>query len=293
MTKQQSSLEQKDRYEDVGGMSEFEGNALQGLTLERLGKCFAGYWAVRDLSLSLHAGEVYGLLGPNGAGKTTTLRMIAGLITPTEGEIRFGCEETPTEPRAHKRDIGFVTGSTGLYERLTPMETLRFFGRLHQLPSSVLEARIREMVERLGLGDFQAQACGTLSTGQKQRVNLARALLHDPPLLILDEPTSGLDILSAEFILETIRSCCAQGKIVVLSTHILSEIELLSQRIGILFQGRLLVEGTLQTLLEQTETTSLAQAFLALIHQAESSAQHLRHVQGESTALSNSQGVQS
>ncbi|MCB9637902.1 MAG: ABC transporter ATP-binding protein [Myxococcales bacterium] len=240
-------------------------NADWSFRIHGLGKCFGTHWAVRDLSLTLRHGEVYGLLGPNGAGKTTTLRMIAGLIEPDEGSLQLSGVDRDTEPLEARKKIGFVTGSTGLYQRLTPLELLHFFAKLHELPKHEAQRRIDELVDVLGLESFSKQQAGTLSTGQKQRVNLARALLHSPTLLILDEPTAGLDIISADFILKTIQKAREDGRSVILSTHILTEIELLCDRIGILLQGKLVQEGTLATLLQNTQTSSLAQAFLKIV----------------------------
>jgi sodium transport system ATP-binding protein len=234
-----------------------------------LGKCFGAHWAVRNLSITLRHGEVYGLLGPNGAGKTTTLRMIAGLIEPDEGSLQLSGVDRDAAPLEARKKIGFVTGSTGLYQRLTPIELLHFFAKLHEIPKHEAQRRIDELVDALALHSFAKQQAATLSTGQKQRVNLARALLHQPTLLILDEPTAGLDIISADFILQTIQKARKDGRSVILSTHILTETELLCDRIGVLFGGKLAQEGSLAQLFQTTQTHSLAQAFLKIIQQAD------------------------
>jgi len=238
-----------------------------------LGKQFGSKWAVQDLHLSISRGEVYGLLGPNGAGKTTTLRMIAGLIQPTQGEVQVLGKKPHQAPLEVKRSLGFLTGSTGLYPRLTPVEMLKFFGKIHGIPQAKLKQRIEQLVEDLDLHSFAKQQCGGLSTGQKQRVNICRALLHEPTLLVLDEPTSGLDIISANFILEAIRRCKAEQRAVLFSTHILAETELLCDRIGILHQGSLTREGTLAELLEETESPNLASAFIRIIEQTDNPSQ--------------------
>ncbi|HAA55432.1 MAG TPA: ABC transporter ATP-binding protein [Myxococcales bacterium] len=238
-----------------------------------IGKRFGDHWAVRHLGLQIRQGEIYGLLGPNGAGKTTTLRMIAGLIEPDQGDVRVAGADPRNNPMEVKKKIGFLTGTTGLYARLTPIELLTFFGKLQEIPKKTLKDRIDQLIEDLGLGEFCKQLCGTLSTGQTQRVSIARTLLHNPQLLILDEPTSGLDIISAEFILNAIRTAKSEGRTVLFSTHILVETELLSDRIGILHKGTLAKEGTLDVLLEETGQTRLADAFLKVI---EESQQHER-----------------
>ena len=230
-----------------------------------LGKRFGETWAVRGLDLRVFRGEVYGILGPNGAGKTTTLRMMAGLLIPSEGEVLIAGQAPASEPMAVRRKLGFLTGDTRLYDRLTPREMLTFFGRLHQLPAERLRARVELLVDQLGLVEFERRPCGTLSTGQKQRVNIARALLHDPEVLVMDEPTAGLDIISADFILRWIRQCREDGRGVVFSTHILAETELICDRVGILHQGRLVQEGRTSELIAAAGATTLAEAFKRIV----------------------------
>lgn len=230
-----------------------------------LGKQYGSTWAIRELNLAIHPGEVYGLLGPNGAGKTTSLRMIAGLLQPDTGSVHIAGQAMGPELFQNKKKVGFLTGNTHLYERLTPVEVLRFFGQLHTLPKQRIEERIAYWSDALELHSFRDRPCGTLSTGQSQRVNIARTLLHEPDVVILDEPTSGLDIISAEFILNIVRTCQKEGRAVLLSTHILAEIELLCDRIGIIHQGRMLAEGSLDELLEGSQTQRLSEAFLQII----------------------------
>lgn len=235
------------------------------LSLQGLGKSYEDFWAARDVTLDVYPGEIYGLLGPNGAGKTTTLRMIAGLLEPSSGDVKVDGRNPRQHPLWSKRRIGFVTGSTGLYQRLTAEELLDFFGQLHELPKAQRKQRVEELIVALGIEDFRKQACGTLSTGQKQRVNIARSLIHDPALLILDEPTSGLDILSADFILQFIRQCKDDGRAVIFSTHILAEIDLLCDRVGVLIKGELVREGSTAELIEATGAQHFAQAFLRIV----------------------------
>lgn len=236
------------------------------LRTQGLGKSYNNFWALRDLHLDVHKGEIYGLLGPNGAGKTTALRMMAGLLTPDEGNVWLDGKEPNVDPLHVKRIMGFLTGNTKLYQRLTPVELLKFFGDLQEMPKQVLKQRSEQVIEDLGLHEFLKQPCGTLSTGQTQRVNIARALLHDPSIVILDEPTSGLDIISADFILQVIRRCKEQNKAVIFSTHILAEVELLCDRVGIVHKGKMVAEGTIPELTEQTNTQSIAEAFLTLLN---------------------------
>ncbi len=224
--------------------------------------------AVDRVSFEVRAGEIFGLLGPNGAGKTTTLRVLATLMEPDEGEARVCGHHTVEHVEEVRRCIGYQTGDTRLYERLTPVEFLRYFGRLHAMERSLLESRIEELARLLDFGAWRKRRCGSLSTGQQQRVSIARALLHDPPVLILDEPTSGLDILSSQFILDFLRQEKERGKAILFSTHIMSEVELLCDRVGLLYHGKLLQVGTLAELLHTTGTESLTRAFLHCIQEA-------------------------
>jgi sodium transport system ATP-binding protein len=191
--------------------------------------------------------------------------MIAGLLTPDQGQVLVAGKSPQIDPLYIKRTLGFLTGNTKLYQRLTPLELLHFFGTLQEMCKADINRRIEQIVAELDIGEFLKQPCGSLSTGQTQRVNIARALLHDPPILILDEPTAGLDLISADFILKVIRRCRQQHKAVIFSTHILAETELLCDRIGVLYRGKLAAEGTLEQLLAQTNTPNMANAFLQIV----------------------------
>ena len=221
--------------------------------------------AVDRVSFEVTRGEIYGLLGPNGAGKTTTLRMISGLLRPTAGHVFIGESDVTERPDLVKRQIGYLTANTGLYARLTPREMLEYFATLYGMPRQQAASRIDELVERLGMGDFLRLRCGALSTGQKQRTNIARALIADPAILILDEPTLGLDVLSNRLILSLVRTQAAAGKAVLLSTHALDEIETMCRRIGLIHNGRLIAEGALDALRAQTGQRRLSEVFLKLV----------------------------
>ena len=175
------------------------------LLAEALEKRFGPVLAVSDVSLRVSASEVVGLLGPNGAGKTTTLRMLAGILPPTRGRVFVGGLDVQRHPLEARAGIGFLSGDTQLYQRLTPREVLRYFGRLYGVEEGRLSARIADLVGELEMSGFADRPCGTLSSGQKQRANIARAFLHEPDVLILDEPTVALDIISGQFIVESIR----------------------------------------------------------------------------------------
>lgn len=213
---------------------------------------------------------VVGLLGPNGAGKTTTLRMLATLLRPTEGTASVAGFDVATQPLEVRRSVGYLTGDTGLYGRLTPLEVLRYFGDLHGMAASETKRRSAELVERLGIGEFATRRCEALSTGQRQRVSIARAFLHDPAVLILDEPTSGLDILAAREILQLFREEATRGKAVLLSTHILAEVELLCDRATIIHRGSVRAEGSLAELAAISGAATLGQGFFQLLGEVDS-----------------------
>lgn len=222
-----------------------------------------GLVAVDHLSFEVQRGEVYGLMGPNGAGKTTTLRMILGLLMPTSGFAEVEGMRTDRMPDEVKRRIGLVSASAGLYQWLSPRETLLFFADLYGIPPQRANERLAALTDLLDLGPFLDQRGATLSTGQKQRVLLARGLIHDPPIMLLDEPTRGLDVFGGEVVFDYIRHLRDEGKAVILSTHRLHEAESACDRFGLLHRGRMSLEGTLDELREQTGRQSLAQMFIA------------------------------
>ena len=224
--------------------------------------------ALCGLDLDCRAGEIYGLLGPNGAGKTTTLRVLATLLAPTSGTARVAGIDVAVDPLEVRRRIGFLSGTTGLYPRLTPRETLTYFGKLHGIAAGDLEPRVEALLDRFGMREYAEARCESLSTGQRQKVSIARAVLHDPPVLILDEPTTGLDVLASSAMIEFIDSRRAAGTCILFSTHVLSEAERLCDRIGVIFHGRLLAAGTLAELSERTGKKWLADVFLELVRQA-------------------------
>jgi len=218
--------------------------------------------AVDQLSFDVAAGEVYGLLGPNGAGKTTTLRMILGLLTPGDGYAEVGGFRTSEHPTQVKQRVGFVSASAGLYPWLTPRETLLFFADLYDVPPQLAHEYVERAIEVFGLTHFANRRCATLSTGQGQRVNLARALIHDPPVMLLDEPTRGLDITGSKVIFDFVAHLRQQGKAVIVSTHRLDEAQRLCDRFGLLHRGKLRHEGALQELQQATGCDNLVDMFL-------------------------------
>ena len=241
-------------------------NVLSMISVEKLSKQFpGGITAVDELSFSVKAGEVYGLLGPNGAGKTTTLRMILGLLESTSGEARVEGFRATDSPDEVKRRVGLVSASAGLYQWLSPREMLLFFADLYGVPPQVAEQRFENLARVLRFESYQDRRCSTLSTGQKQRVNLGRALIHDPPVMLLDEPTRGLDVLGRQVIFNYIDLLRSQRKAVIICTHQLDEAQRLCDRFGLLYNGQLQHEGTLEELRETTGCAALVDMFLGLI----------------------------
>jgi len=245
------------------------------ITLNQLTRVYGdSILAVDSLSLNVKSGEVYGLLGPNGAGKTTTLRMILGLLEPTSGDAAiFGCSVL-TNPLRMKRLIGLVSASAGLYQWLTPREMLQYFALGFGLDREQASQRIDELSHRMELGQFLDRRCATLSTGQAQRVNLARALVHDPPVVLLDEPTRGLDVVGSKVVIDFVQLLREAGKAIIVCTHQLEEAERFCDRFGLLYQGKLTYQGTLDELKTETGQPSLVEIFLSLMRDAPSSLIH-------------------
>ena len=233
--------------------------------LDSASKSFGDVVAVAELSLSIPGGEIYGLLGPNGAGKTTALRMLAGLLAPSRGSARVAGHDASTT--SAKRRLGYLSGSTGLFGRLTPREVFDYFGQIHGLSRVEIGKRLSSLASALALDGILDRRCEALSTGERQRVSIARAVLHGPAVLILDEPTSGLDVLASRFMRDFVRAERARGKAVLFSTHYLAEAELLCDRIGFLHRGRLIAEGPPSEIRARTGRSTLEEAFLALVEE--------------------------
>ncbi|MBS7208802.1 MAG: ABC transporter ATP-binding protein [Lachnospiraceae bacterium] len=220
--------------------------------------------AVDHVSLTANKGEIYGLLGPNGAGKTTTLRCIATIIRATSGEIYVVGHEVQKEAEAVRNSIGFLTSDIKLDPQFSPDYMFDFFGRLHNVPKDVLKKRKEELFSYFGIKDFAHKQIKELSTGMKQKAAIAVSLVHDPEIVIFDEPTNGLDIVTARSVTDYLKKLRDEGKLVIVSTHIMSEAEKLCDRIGVIIDGKKVAEGTLSELLEETHTEDLEDAFFEL-----------------------------
>lgn len=225
--------------------------------------------ALDGLSFEAHPGEVFGLLGANGAGKTTALRIIATLLQPTAGTARINGFDCVTQPELVRHQIGYISASTAIYDRMTAWEMVEYFGRLHNIDPLQLAERMERLFERLGMHEIREVLGGKMSTGMKQKVSIARALIHDPPVLIFDEATNGLDVLVARSLLDTVRELRDQGKCIIFSSHIMREVERLCTRIAILHRGQILLEGNLQDLHQQHGHDDLEEFFLDLVGQEE------------------------
>lgn len=221
--------------------------------------------AASDVSFECHAGEIFGLLGPNGAGKTTTLRMLATILTPTAGRASLAGFDVASQPGSVRENIGFLATETGLYDRFTARETLQFFGRINQMNAAEIRARSNEIFDTLHMMDLADRRVGNFSTGEKQKLSLARSILHDPPILILDEPTFGLDVMSARTVVRTIDLFRKQGRTILLSTHIMRIAEKLCDRVGIMYKGALHAIGSVAELKEQFGGEDLEEAFFAAV----------------------------
>ncbi len=225
--------------------------------------------AVDGITFSCNPGEVFGLLGANGAGKTTTLRMLSTVLKPTGGKASILGYDVLTQPEAVRGTMGFYSSSTALYPRLTGRETLEFFARINRYPREKVSARVEALISRFGIEEYANARVEKLSSGMKQKVSIARTVAHDPPVLIFDEPTVGLDVLNALEMVKFIRELREEGKTIIFSSHIMSEVEKLCDRIAIVHRGLLLASGTLDSLREATGQHYLEDIFVHYVTRSE------------------------
>lgn len=225
--------------------------------------------AVDDISFECRPGEIFGLLGANGAGKTTTLRVLSTILKPTAGSATLMGHDVARDPVAARRNLGFISSTTALYPRLTGRETLEFFARINGWPEEQVRARVDQLIARFGLASYAQARVGKLSQGMKQKVALARTVVHDPPVLIFDEPTVGLDVLNALEMQKLISEFRAEGKTILFSTHIMSEAEKLCDRIAIIHRGKIHTCDTLANLRAATGCHYLEDIFMHYVRRAE------------------------
>lgn len=225
------------------------------------------FYADDDISFEVHDGEILGLLGPNGAGKTTLLRMLAGIMRPTSGEIVIGDMTYDRDAIALKKNISFLSGNTKLYKDISPVELLKMCAGYYGMDKDIIDKRISEVVKRFDMESFKNQRIGNLSTGQVQRVGVARCVLHDPHYYILDEATSGLDIISSQVILDFIKEEKDKNKCIIYSTHYMEEAENICDRVVLIDKGKIIAIGTPKEIEEQTKTTNIRDAFFQLIEE--------------------------
>jgi ABC-2 type transport system ATP-binding protein len=218
---------------------------------EDLSKRFGDFWAVDGVGLDVQPGQVLALLGQNGAGKTTTVRMLTSVLLPNRGWARVAGYDVAAQPEKVRAMVGVLTEQHGLYLRMKGMEYLDYFGQIYRLDSSVRQKRGRELLEYFGLGEASNQPIGQYSKGMRQKLALARTLIHEPPVLLLDEPTSAMDPESAELVRNSIASLRSKNRTIIICTHNLVEAEMLADQIAIIYRGRILVSGTVEGLKRQ------------------------------------------
>jgi sodium transport system ATP-binding protein len=238
------------------------------IALERLAKAFGkrrDVHAVRDVTFDAPNGAITGLLGPNGAGKTTLLRIIATLVVPDAGQAQVDGLDAVADRYAVRARIGVLSDARGLYARLTARENVRYYGALHGLSGAPLEERIDALFATLGLSPIADRRAAGFSQGERMKVAIARALVHDPDTILLDEPTNGLDIMSVRMLRTELRALRAQGKCLLFSSHVMQEVAALCDRIVVLSQGRVVAEGTASELIARAGTSGLEDAFVALL----------------------------
>jgi len=238
--------------------------------VEQLSKGFADLkrgmvMALNGVSFDVRAGEIFGLLGPNGAGKTTCLRILSTVLQPTSGRASVAGYDVVRHPEEVRANIGFMSGNTGVYDRMTAAEMVEHFGRLYGLSDEMLGRRLDEIFDMLQMQDIRDLLGSKMSTGMKQKVSIARTIIHDPPVLIFDEPTIGLDVLVARAVLKAIASLREQGKCIIFSTHIMREVEKLCDRIAIIHRGRILAQGSVKELEQQYNERDMEELFFDLI----------------------------
>ena len=227
------------------------------------------FTALDGISFDAMPGQIYGLLGPNGAGKTTALRILSTVLKPTSGTAVVNGFDVTTEPEMVRRQIGFVSCNTAIYDRMTSWEMVQYFGQLYGMDPERLQIRMETLFDKFQMNEIRNVLCSKMSTGMKQKVSIVRAMVHNPPILIFDEATSGLDILVAREVLKTVEQLCEQGKCVIFSSHIMSEVKRLCDRVAIMNRGNILGEGTIDELADKYKQSDLEELFYQMISVSE------------------------
>lgn len=241
---------------------------VEGLTKIFKRRDGTDFMAVDDFSFSAEKGQIVSLLGVNGAGKTTMLRILSTVLKPDGGDAVLQGYSIRTQPQRVRKVIGFLSGDTGLYNRLTPREIITYFGRLYDVKDKEIHQRISKMAELLDMKEFMDRKVDVLSTGMKQKVSICRSIIHNPPIMIFDEPTAGLDILTARTIVSFIHKCKEEGKCIIFSTHIMREAERIADRIEMIHQGKLLAEGSLRQIRDNSGLTDLDDIFVHYVNKS-------------------------
>ncbi|APM40222.1 ABC transporter ATP-binding protein [Clostridium kluyveri] len=236
------------------------------LEIKNISKEFKDIKAVDNLSFHVSEGEIVGLLGENGAGKTTTLRMISTMLKPTRGTIEVNGYDVIREPSKVRGEIGILFGGeVGLYDRLSAKENIEYFGRLYGMTQEKINKKVEELIKDLGMEEYIDRKAGKFSRGMKQKVSIAKSIIHSPKVMLFDEPSTGLDVSAARIIHEFILKCKSENKIILLSSHSMTEVEKLCDRVIIIQKGRLIEEGTIEQLKKRYNNYNLEEVFIKLI----------------------------
>jgi sodium transport system ATP-binding protein len=234
------------------------------IRIDNISKDFGKIHALKDVSFTLRDGEITGLLGVNGAGKTTLMRLIYGLLQPTSGRILVDDIDVAQQPGLVRERLGVLPDDTGLYKRLTARENIRYFGELHQLPAEQLKQHSDELIALLGMENIAERRAEGFSLGERMKTALARAIVHQPQHIMLDEPTNGLDVITTRAVRRMLLALRDQGRCVLFSSHLMHEVSGLCDRIIVIAGGRIVADGTVAEVIEQTQTSSLEDAFIFL-----------------------------
>lgn len=236
------------------------------LEVKNITKKFKDKLAVENVSFTLNKGEIVGLLGENGAGKTTTLRMISTMLKPTEGMVLVNGFDVAKDPDKVRSQIGILFGGeVGIYDRLTARENIKYFGSLYGIEAHVLDERIDKMGKDLDMMDYMDRRVGKFSRGMKQKVAIARSIVHEPPIMLFDEPSTGLDVTAARIVQDFILKCKQEGKTILFSSHSIKEVEKLCDRVIIINKGKIAEEGTLNELKKKYDNDDLEEVFVRII----------------------------